>query len=108
MSGKSGDVKGAGGEREFAALVRAHGFDARRGGRSNLQDIVHDVPGIWFEVKRQENVNLTQALAQAAKDCPEDHIPVVAYRRNGQKWCVTMDAEDLLNLIYDFTRELNG
>ena len=62
--------KGKVGEREFAALLREHGFDARRGqqfsGSPDSPDVVSDaLAWLHVEVKRVQNLNLTDACAQA-------------------------------------------
>ena len=58
-------AKGARGEREFAAFMREHGYEAHRGqqfaGSADSPDVVHSIPGIHIEVKRVE------ALASVAE-----------------------------------------
>lgn len=66
--------KGKVGEREFAALLREHGFDARRGqqfaGGTDSPDVVSDaLAWLHVEVKRVQNLNLTDACVQAEGDC---------------------------------------
>ena len=62
------------GEREFAALLREHGFDARRGqqfaGGADSPDVVSDaLAWLHVEVKRVQNLNLADACVQAEGDC---------------------------------------
>jgi hypothetical protein len=66
--------KGKVGEREFAALLREHGFDARRGqqfsGSPDSPDVVSDaLAWLHVEVKRVQNLKLTDACVQAEGDC---------------------------------------
>ncbi len=66
--------KGKVGEREFAALLRAHGFDARRGqqfaGGGDSPDVVSEaLAWLHIEVKRVQHLNLAEACAQARRDC---------------------------------------
>lgn len=97
--GKLSREKGKRGEREFAALCRRHGIAARRGQQYSGEggDDVVGLPGIHVEVKRVERLNLWEAMAQAIRDSHGDK-PIVAHRKNGAGWLVTMPAEDWLEL----------
>lgn len=96
-------TKGKTGELEVAALLRQHGFDARRGqqfsGGGESPDVVHSIPGVHVEVKRTERLQLYPAMAQAMKDAPADAMPVVFHRANRKDWIVVMNAGDFLNLV---------
>src|SRR5258707_11615791 len=85
--------KGAVGEREFAELLRFHGYDARRGqqfsGGSDSPDVVcQPLKDFHFEVKRCEAGNLYKWLEQARRDAGyvegsrDSKLPVVVHRRN--------------------------
>lgn len=95
--------KGAIGEREFAALLREHGFDARRGqqfcGGADSPDVVSAALGwLHFEIKRVQHLNLIDACAQAEGDC--DGKPwVVAHRRNHAPWLITMRSETFFQFL---------
>jgi hypothetical protein len=102
--------KGKVGEREFAALLREHGFDARRGqqfsGSPDSPDVVSDaLSWLHVEVKRVQNLNLADACAQAEGDCgrgaPAGHKKpwVVAHRRNHAPWLITMKAETFFQFL---------
>jgi hypothetical protein len=102
--------KGKVGEREFAALLREHGFDARRGqqfsGSPDSPDVVSDaLAWLHVEVKRVQNLNLADACAQAEGDCwrgaPAGHKKpwIVAHRRNHAPWLITMRAETFFNFL---------
>lgn len=102
--GKASRDKGKRGEREIAALFRAHGFNARRGqqykGSSDSPDIVHDVPGLHVEVKFRENASPYAALEQVSRDAGyEGDAPVVFMRKLRKPWIMVMDADDFLNLM---------
>lgn len=95
--------KGKVGEREFASLLREHGFDARRGqqfcGGEDSPDVVSDqLSWIHFEVKRVQNLNLTDACVQAIGDCGGKPW-VVAHRRNHAPWLITMSAETFFKFL---------
>ena len=89
--------KGKVGEREFAALLRENGFDARRGvqfaGGAESPDVVCEaLAWLHIEVKRTQALNLADACAQAEGDCGGKPW-VVAHRRNHAPWLITMTAE---------------
>ena len=100
--------KGSAGERELLHLLEAHGIPARRnfqqfvGGVDN-PDIAAEVGGIplHVEVKRQERLRLSEAVAQAVHDANGNALPVVVHRSNRQPWLVTARLADLLQLLDD-------
>lgn len=96
-------AKGAAGEREFAALLRRHGWDhAKRGQqRSGLEqaDVVDGPASVHWEVKRVQRLQLRKALDQAIRDCSEGSVPVVAHRANGEDWQATLPMADFLELL---------
>ena len=111
--------KGKVGEREFASLLREHGYDARRGqqfsGSPDSPDVVSDaLAWLHFEVKRVQNLNLTDACVQAEGDQtgsglnsagaakPKKLAWVVAHRRNHAPWLITMRAEFFFALLREF------
>lgn len=93
--------KGAVGEREIAAYLREHGFDAHRGqqykGSPDSPDVT-GLDGFHIEVKRVERLNIYQALAQAIRDCG-NKIPIVIHRRNRDEWKVTMRLDDFMEVL---------
>jgi hypothetical protein len=98
--------KGKVGEREFASLLREHGYDARRGqqfsGGADSPDVVSDaLAWLHVEVKRVQNLNLTDACVQAEGDSGGKPW-MVAHRRNHAPWLITMRAEFFFDLIREF------
>lgn len=95
--------KGARGEREFAAYLRARGVEARRGqqhsGSPDSPDVVHDLPGVHIEVKRVERLAPMEWYAQAVRDAGPEQTPIVAFRRNREDWMVLMSADDYFDAI---------
>lgn len=95
-------AKGKRGELEWAAYCREHGFDCRRGvqycGADGSADVV-GVPGYHMEVKRVERLDLQAAMEQSKRDARDGETPIVAHRRNGCKWLVTMEAEEWLKIV---------
>jgi hypothetical protein len=117
--------KGKVGEREFAALLREHGFDARRGqqfsGSPDSPDVVSDaLAWLHVEVKRVQNLNLADACAQAERDQtgsglnaagaakPKKLAWIVAHRRNHAPWLITMRAEFFFDLVREFEPQKNA
>ena len=104
--GKMSRDKGKRGEREVAAILRAHGFDAKRGqqhrGGKDSPDVV-GLPGVHIEVKYTQAFRLWDALAQAEEDsCGSNDVPLVVHRKavkTGDKalpWVAVMKLEDFL------------
>lgn len=94
--------KGKAGEREFAHFLKdQHGIEARRGvqyqGGTDSPDVVTDLTGVHFEVKRVETFNAYKALEQAEKDAGKDKVPIVAHRRSRKDWVLVFYAKDLKN-----------
>lgn len=103
--GKSQREKGKRGEREFAALCRDQGYNARRGqqycGANGDADVV-GLPGIHIEVKRVERLDLLGAMSQARTDAKAGEIPIVAHRKDKAEWLVTMTAADWFKLFNQY------
>lgn len=101
--GKMSKEKGKVGEREVAALLKAYGFEARRGqqfaGGGDSPDVVHNIPGLHIEVKRTEQFNMHGALVQAENDKRQDEYPAVFHRKNNKPWVVVLFATDFLSLM---------
>jgi Holliday junction resolvase len=95
--------KGKRGEREFAAVLRATGFDARRGrqfaGGPDSPDVVSGaLPWLHVEVKRVQRLKIAAACAQAEADAGGKPF-IIAHRRNGEPWFITMPAEFFFRLL---------
>ncbi len=94
--------KGKRGEREAAQeITRLFGVEALRGrqfqGRDDAPDIVTGIPGVSFEIKRNEGLSLYPALEQAIWDAGEN-IPVVLHRANRRPWVAIVRLDDLPKL----------
>ena len=99
------DAKGRWAEEEFASFCRTHGHpEAHRHGQGFRQGSIFNadilgVPGIHFEIKRQERLRLPEWYAQAVRDSTGgDAMPVVAFRQNRQPWMVALSASDFFRL----------
>lgn len=96
-------TKGKVGEREAAKLIKdTFGVDARRGqqfsGSNESPDVVTDIEGVHFEVKRVERLDLYAAVSQAVQDAAGE-TPVVLHRRDRKEWLLTVRWEDLKELV---------
>lgn len=101
---KASRDKGKRGEREFAEVLRAHGFTARRGvqyqGGPESPDVVCDeLPHIHFEVKRAERLELDAALLQAECEAKPWQLAIVVHRKNRTNWCAILPFEHLVQLL---------
>ena len=95
-------MKGKRSEIAWAKLCREYGFDCRRtaqfcGKTGEAADVI-GIPGIHQEVKWVESLNLRKAMEQAERDCGEN-VPIVAHKKNGKEWLVTMRAVDWLEMM---------
>lgn len=98
----NGNQKGKRGERELSALLRKHGFEARRGqqysGTADSPDIVHNMTGFYIECKLRQQLNLYDAIKKANSEKREEDVSLVFHRKNNKPWLVTMDAEEFLRI----------
>jgi len=98
--------KGTRGEHEIETILRSYGIRAYRNdqifknGKGN-PDISSELAGIplHIEVKRCERLNVQEAMRQAERDATENVLPVVAHRRNYEKWMITLRLKDLLEIL---------
>lgn len=97
---KSQRDKGKTGEREAAAeLKRLFDCEAKRGfqfrGGQEDADVVTDMDGVHFEVKRTERFRMYDAMEQAATDSTAGALPVVLHRQNKRPWVAVVRLDDL-------------
>ena len=94
--------KGKKGENELAQILRAYGFEARRGqqfsGANGDPDIITNMPNIHIECKRVERLNIYEAMAQSINDARIGETPVVMHRKNREEWLVSMRLGDFIKL----------
>jgi len=103
-------AKGCRGEREFAQFLRDKGINARRGqqfsGGTDSPDVVSDLTGVHFEVKRVEQGNLYNWVDQAFRDAGIK-LPVVAHKRNNKEWVGILNMHDLINILKVYYGRVN-
>ena len=97
--------RGKRGELELVSVLRGYGYACRRGqqycGGNGDPDVV-GLPGIHPEVKRNERLNIYDAVAQARSDAKSGLLPVVFHRKNHCDWLVTMQLYDWILLYREF------
>jgi len=100
--GKLSREKGKRGEREVVDLLKKYGFEARRGqqfkGTKDSPDIIHNMAGVFIEVKLRQAFNLHATIEQAGEEAGDDD-PVVFHRKDGKPWLVTLNAGDFLKMM---------
>lgn len=100
-------AKGKRGELLWRDVLREHGYaSARRGrqysGSPDSPDVVCEELKDWhFEVKCVQALNIEKAMEQARRDAgePKGKIPILAHKRKGKPWLVTMDAGTFFRLL---------
>lgn len=101
--GKSSTMKGKRGEQEVAAILRGYGYDVHRGGVDSYGSLpdVYGVPGLHFEIKRVERLNVPEAMKQSIRDSEifSDGTPVLCHRRDREEWLVTLRLGDFMQIF---------
>lgn len=105
-------IKGKIGELEWAHYLEdKFGIKARRGqqysGSPDSPDVVSDLVGVHWEVKRVERLNVLEAFSQASKDCHGFYIPALAHRANRSPWLITISAKDMGLFATEFYNTIN-
>lgn len=94
-------AKGKRGELELSHILQAFGFDTRRGqqycGANGDPDVV-GLPGIHIECKRVEHLNISEAMKQSRQDARKGEVPAVFHRKNTERWLVTIDLNDFMDM----------
>lgn len=100
--GAKSQRKGRSGELELSRILNSYGIAADPGIAASYgrEPDILNVPGIHVEVKRNERLNITEAVNQAVRDSKKfgDGVPAVFHRRNRCPWLVTMTLSDWLDL----------
>ncbi len=96
--------KGARGELEVVELLKANAWPrAHRNfgsGSAGGGDIARGPEGTSIESKRHGGrLDLPRAMRQAEEGAAETDVPIVAHRRDGERWLATLPLGDLLELL---------
>lgn len=93
--------KGKRGERQWRDVLRANGYEARRGqqfsGSKDSPDVVSNLP-IHFEVKLVDKLRLRDAVAQASADSAGGAWAIATRWDNGT-WLVIQAADDWFKCV---------
>ena len=100
--GRASQRKGRAGELELARLLRGYGYDVQPGQAVSYgatPDLV-GLSGVHIECKRNERLNVPEAMAQAVRDADRFRAgaPAVLHRRNRSGWLVTMQICDWMDM----------
>ena len=109
--GKASQRKGAEGERELAAILRARGYDIERGGSLSYGEApdLAGLPWVHIEVKRVKRLNVPEAMSQAVRDAARfGGVPGLFHRRSRSPWLVTMLLTDWLKLYENAQEKEKG
>jgi hypothetical protein len=93
-----------------AGFLKAFRGQQYCGAAGNADVVCPELPSFHFEVKGVQNLNVLNAMKQAIADCPlqsndgQKQTPVVAHKKNGEPWLVTMLAADWLELVKETDR----
>ncbi len=100
--GRASQRKGKNGELELAELLRSYGYNVQRGGSMTFGSVpdISGLPRVHIEVKRCEQLRLSDWMQQAARDAERFHdgLPAVFHRRNREQWLVTLRLDDFMKL----------
>lgn len=112
MAGRSARNKGLNGERELVNILKDQLGDVVQEIKRNLEqtrtsgaDIL--IENYVIEVKRQENISVIKWYKQASDSCKAGQIPLVAFRKNGGRWYVTMALEDWIPHMREMLSQKN-
>ena len=100
--GRASQRKGRAGELGLAQLLQGYGCDVQPGQAVSYgatPDLV-GLSGVHIECKRNERLNVPEAMAQAVRDADRfrDGAPAVFHRRNRSGWLVTMRLPDWMKM----------
>ena len=106
--GSKSQRKGRAGELELARLLQGYGYDVQPGmavSYGATPDLV-GLPHIHIECKRNERLNVPEAMKQAVRDAEkfQDGSPTLFHRRSREPWLVTMRLSDWLEM-YQITEK---
>lgn len=98
--------KGSRGELELSHKLTDLGYECRRtaqycGNTGDASDVV-GLDGIHIECKRNEHLNVYDAMAQSKHDAKEGLLPTVMWRKNNCEWLVTMRLEDWIEIYREW------
>ena len=100
----NGRAKGKRGELELCHYLKTlFGWHAERSqqysGNAGTADVlIRQLPMMFVECKRVQNLNLHEAVGKAV-DQAEEKLPAVFHRKNNHPWLLTIRLSDLNRLV---------
>ena len=98
-------AKGKRFELTLARMLRADGYEARRGqqfsGANGDADVV-GLPGIHIEAKHAEQFRIYDWMDQAKRDAREGELPAVFFKKNNSPVLVTMTYDDWITMYKEY------
>jgi len=104
--GKYSRSKGQRGERQWRDRWRDEGFEAERGKQRSGSPDSPDVKVPYWddvfqqEVKWVEKLNLGKAMEKAIEDAGPKKAPLIAHKKSGEDFLVTMRAQDWFKMLH--------
>ena len=102
--GRASQRKGRAGELELARILQGYGYDVQPGRVQSYGEVpdLSGLPSVHIECKRNERLNVPEAMAQAVRDAErfQDGAPTVFHRRNHSGWLVTQRLEDWMDIPF--------
>ena len=100
--GRASQRKGRAGELELARILQGYGYDVQPGRVQSYGEVpdLSGLPGVHIKCKRNERLNVPEAMAQAVRDAErfQDGAPTMFHRRNRSGWLVTQRLEDWMEM----------
>ena len=73
-------------------------------GDKTAADLTCDgLPGVMFEVKRRQSMNIHKVMAESLAHCTEAMLPVILHRKDNEEWLLTIRLEDLPKALEKFS-----
>ena len=98
-------AKGKRFELTLARMLRADGYEARRGqqfsGANGDADVV-GLPGIHIEAKHAEQFRIYDWMDQAKRDARDGELPAVFFKKNNSPVLVTMTYDDWITMYKEY------
>ena len=98
-------AKGKRFELTLARMLRADGYEARRGqqfsGANGDADVV-GLPGIHIEAKHAEQFRIYDWMDQAKRDASDGELPAVFFKKNNSPVLVTMTYDDWITMYKEY------
>ena len=91
------------GQRMWMESILRNGFykirECQNSEGQGSSEVIPTIP-VHFEVKFDEELNISNAMEQAVEDNGDsDKIPAVAHKRSREEWLVTISADDFFRIL---------